>query len=91
VTPDDAPFLTAHGTQDARVDFRNAEWIDAALKKAGVPSLMIPVENGGHGFHNAELDGRIRTFFGRHLRGVSADISATPVPDETPRPAPQPR
>ncbi|MGB3120772.1 MAG: alpha/beta hydrolase [Verrucomicrobiales bacterium] len=91
VTPDDAPFLTAHGTKDARVDFRNAEWIDAALKKAGVPSLLVPVENGGHGFHNAELDARIRAYFGMHLRGVSADIPATPVPDQTPRPSPQPK
>jgi acetyl esterase/lipase len=84
VTPDDAPFLTLHGTKDERVDFKHAERIDAALKNAGVPSLLIPVTEGGHGFHNPQLAGRVGAFFARHLRGMKVEIPTEPLPDMKP-------
>jgi len=85
VTPDDAPFLTAHGTKDERVNFSHAVNLDAALKKAGVPSLLIPIAGGGHGIQGGpELAGRIQQFLDLHLRGVKADISSEPIPTQTP-------
>ncbi len=84
VTPDDPPFLTLHGTKDERVDFKHAERIHAALQKAGVPSLFIPITDGGHGFHHPQLAARIAAFFDRHLRGMKVEISTEPLPDVKP-------
>ena len=80
VTPDDPPFLTAHGTKDTTVPYTQAEEIDAALKKAGVSSILISMEGGGHGFRSPELDRRVRAFLDKYLRGQEADIPSTPIP-----------
>lgn len=79
VTPDDAPFLTLHGTQDRRVDFKHAERIDAALTAAGVPSLLIPAIGCGHGIRHPQMHDRVAKFFDRHLRGMQVDIPAEPL------------
>ena len=84
VTPDDPPFLTLHGTKDERVDFKHAERIHTALQKAGVPSLLIPITDGGHGFHHPQLAARIAAFFDRNLRGMKVEISTDPLPDVKP-------
>lgn len=81
VTADDAPFLTLHGTKDERVSFKHAEVIDAALQKARVPSLLIPVTDGGHGFYNPQIPDRISAFFDRHLRGREVNIPSDPLPN----------
>ncbi len=81
VTKDDPPFLNAQGTKDQRVAYANAEWIHAALNKAGVPSLLIPITDGGHGsVGNPELIKRAAQFVGMHLRGIKAEIDTTPIP-----------
>jgi len=85
VTPDDPPFLTLHGTKDERVDFAHAQRIDAALTKAGVPSLLIAITDGGHGFHNPQMFDRVTKFFDRHLRSMNVEISAEPLPDVKPK------
>ena len=82
VTSDDPPFLTAHGTKDPLVPFAQAIEIDSALKKAGVPSLVVPMTDAGHGFKSHELDVRIEQFFDLHLRGVKSEIAATPIVPE---------
>lgn len=76
VTKDDAPFLHLHGTKDERVDFKHAERIHAALKEAGVPSLLVPVTEQGHGLSHPQMNDRIRDFFDRHLRGKTVEIPA---------------
>lgn len=85
VSPGDAPFLTAHGTHDPLVPFAQAEEIDAALKKAGVDSLLITMTNGGHGFRSPELDQRIQQFLDLHLRTIPATIATTPILTEPKR------
>jgi acetyl esterase/lipase len=83
-SPDDPPFLTAHGTKDTTVPYGQAEAIHEALRKAGASSILIPMEGGGHGFQSGELDKRLRAFLDKHLRGVEAEIPSTPIP-VTPR------
>lgn len=80
ITKDDAPFLTAHGTEDHLVPFSQAVELDAALKKSGVESYLIAMEGAGHGFVNAELNVRIKQFLDQHLRGMEVGtISSTPI------------
>lgn len=80
VTKDDPPFFTIHGTADKRVAYANAEVIHAALQKAGVPSLLLPVKDGAHGsVSHPEALKRARQFFDLHLRGIKSEIDTTPV------------
>jgi acetyl esterase/lipase len=81
VSKDDPPFITFHGTADQRVAFLNAEEIHAALQKAKVPSLLIPITNGGHSsVNNPEVITRAKLFIGKTLLGADATIDTTPIP-----------
>lgn len=81
VSKDDPPFITFHGTSDQRVAFLHAESIHAALQKAGVPSLLVPITGGGHGSVNhPEVKVRGEKFAALHLRGIAAEIDVTPIP-----------
>ena len=74
------PIMTVHGTADMRVDFANAEKLEAAMKKAGAPHLLIAVTNAGHGIPvGPELAGRIKQFWDLHLRDMKSEIAATPI------------
>jgi acetyl esterase/lipase len=79
VSKDDAPFFTAHGTDDTLVPLSQAEKIHAALGTAKVESHLIVMKGAGHGFVNAELNNRIRTFLDKHLRGLPGSISDEPI------------
>lgn len=79
VTPGDAPFFTAHGTQDPLVPYAQAQEIHASLQKAGVPSLLQEMTHGGHGFRSPELDARVAQFLDLHLRGIQAEIRTPPI------------
>ena len=79
VSKDDAPFFTAHGTKDTLVPISQAEKIHAALGTAKVESHLIVMEGAGHGFANAELNRRIRTFLDKHLRGQAGVIPGEPI------------
>ncbi len=85
VTPDDPPFLIVHGTEDAVVPFSQAETLHAALQKAGVPSTLVRIEGGGHGFGGPQVDARVEAFLAKHLRGQDVEVSAEPI-----RPGPRP-
>lgn len=81
VTDDDPPFITFHGTADKRVAFLHAEAIHAALKQAGVPSLLVPITDGGHGsVGRPEVIARAKTFIGNTLRGEDIPVDVTPIP-----------
>ena len=81
VSKDDPPFLNIQGTADQRVAFANAQWIHAALTKVGVPSLLIPIKDGGHGsVSNAEAKKRAEAFVAMYLRGIKSEIDTTPIP-----------
>ncbi|MEZ5386348.1 MAG: alpha/beta hydrolase [Prosthecobacter sp.] len=81
VSKDDPPFITFQGTKDQRVSFRHAETIHAALKKAGITSLLVPITDGGHGSVNhPEVKVRGQQFTDKVLRGIEATIDTTPIP-----------
>lgn len=81
VSKDDPPFITFQGTKDQRVSFRHAETIHAALKKAGITSLLIPITDGGHGSVNhPEVKVRGQQFTDKVLRGIEVTIDTTPIP-----------
>lgn len=80
VSADDPPVLIVHGADDRIVPFDQSVKLDAALRAAGVSSVLIRVEGGGHGgFRNPEINARVRAFFDRHLRGLDVAIPATPL------------
>lgn len=80
VSKDDPPFITFQGTKDQRVAFRHAETIHAALKKAGVPSLLVPITDGGHGSVNhPEVKVRGQQFTDKILRSIDSTIDTTPL------------
>ncbi|HEX3656130.1 MAG TPA: alpha/beta hydrolase fold domain-containing protein [Pirellulales bacterium] len=80
VSSDDPPFLMIHGTNDQVVPFSQSEELLAALRKAGVEAVLIPVEGGGHGnFGTPETSERMRLFFDKHLLGKEVSISPQPI------------
>jgi acetyl esterase/lipase len=79
ISKGDAPFFTAHGTKDPLVPFAQAEELHAALQKAGVPSLLQEMTNGGHGFQSPVLDERVKQFLDLHLRKIITEIQSTPI------------
>lgn len=79
VSAGDAPVLTAHGTKDPLVPYAQALELDAALKTAGVESLLITMTHGGHGFRSPDLDQRVGQFLDKHLRGIKAEISTEAI------------
>jgi acetyl esterase/lipase len=81
VSKDDPPFITFHGTKDMRVAYLHAEAIHAALGKAGVPSLRVPITDGGHGsVSHPEVVKRGREFIGKIMVGIESTIDTTPIP-----------
>ncbi|MCE9604122.1 MAG: alpha/beta hydrolase [Planctomycetia bacterium] len=85
------PIMTIHGTADTAVDYQHAEKLDAALKKAGAVSLLIPMIDGGHGVPaTPDLVGRIQAFWDLYLLGIQSEISTAPIvvlPATVPPPA----
>ena len=80
VSKDDPPFLFIHGTNDRTVAFHQSELLHEALKKVGVESVLVPVQDGGHGgFPSKEVANRLRQFFDKHLRGRDVVISGEPI------------
>lgn len=80
VSKDDPPFITFQGSKDQRVSFRHAETIHAALKKAGITSLLIPITDGGHGsVSHPEVKVRGQQFTDKILRGIESTIDTTPL------------
>ncbi|MDZ4404289.1 alpha/beta hydrolase [Prosthecobacter sp.] len=80
VSKDDPPFITFHGTKDQRVAFLHAEAIHAALQKAGVTSLLVPITDGGHGsVSHPEVKVRGQQFTDKILRGIESTIDTSPL------------
>ncbi|MDZ4289459.1 MAG: alpha/beta hydrolase fold domain-containing protein [Prosthecobacter sp.] len=79
ISAGDSPFFTAHGTKDPLVPFAQAEELHAALTKAGVPSILQQVTNGGHGLRSTDLDQRVKQFLDLHLQGIKTEIVTSPI------------
>ena len=71
VTPNAAPTLCVHGTDDNYVAFEQAGWIIDRLKAAGVEATLLPMEGSGHGFKGEaaeKADAAMLAFFDAHLK-----------------------
>lgn len=71
VNPGDPPVLTFYGDKDPFVGVEQGEFLDAALKKAGVDSKMVIVKGGGHGWSGKDKERTDRLtleFLDRHLK-----------------------
>ena len=74
VTPDAAPTLCIHGTNDKYVAHDQAVWLIDRLAASGVEARLMTIEGGDHGFGKSSLevkaqieDARFKFFF-RHLK-----------------------
>ncbi|MFN0196306.1 MAG: alpha/beta hydrolase fold domain-containing protein [Planctomycetaceae bacterium] len=56
VTPDAAPTLCIHGTEDKYVAHEQAVWLIDKLKAATVPAELLTLEGAGHGFKGADAE-----------------------------------
>jgi acetyl esterase/lipase len=77
VTAGDAPFIHFHGTKDPIVPFSQSELLHAALAKAKVPSTLITIKGGGHGFRGKRIDALIQTFLDQTLFGAEKFLTDT--------------
>jgi len=71
VTPDAAPTLCIHGTEDAYVAHEQAEWLVDKLKTATVEAELLTLPGAGHGFKGADADkadAALFEFFDRNLQ-----------------------
>ena len=74
------PIMTVHGTADARVNYNNAEKLEAALKQAGTTHYLIPMVGAGHGIPmKPELAKRMEQFWEMYLRDAKSEISTDPI------------
>jgi acetyl esterase/lipase len=71
VTPDAAPTLCVHGTEDKYVAYEQAVWIVDRLNAAGVEADLLTLKGAGHGFRGADAkkaDQALFDFFDQHLK-----------------------
>ena len=71
VTPDAAPTLLIHGTEDQYVAFEQAEWIHDKLKAADVEVELLRLEGAKHGFKGEDAsraEAAMLGWFERHLK-----------------------
>jgi dipeptidyl aminopeptidase/acylaminoacyl peptidase len=71
VTPNAAPTLCIHGTEDKYVAVEQAEWIVDKLKAANVEAELLKLEGAGHGFKGKDAETAEKAmiaFFDKHLK-----------------------
>ena len=71
VTPDAAPTLCVHGTEDKYVAHEQAVWLVDRLKAAGVEADLLTLPGAGHGFKGADAETAekaVMAFFDKHLK-----------------------
>jgi dipeptidyl aminopeptidase/acylaminoacyl peptidase len=72
VTPDAAPTLCIHGTDDKYVAHEQAVWMVDRLKSCGVEAELLTLQGAGHGFKGKDAETAERAliaFFNKHLQG----------------------
>ena len=79
VSSDDPPFLHIHGSADNLVPYAQAQEFDAALEKVGVSSTLLTGKDAPHVFFSADLLGKMRVFFDKHLQGKPGEIKEGPI------------
>ena len=71
VTPNAAPTLAIHGTQDKYVAFEQAQWLVDRLRAADVEAELLTMEGAGHGFKGEDAkraQEAMFAFFDKHLK-----------------------
>ncbi len=71
VTPNAAPTLCIHGTEDKYVAHEQAVWLVDKLKAAGVEADLLTLEGAGHGFKGKDAEtaeAALIAFFDKHLK-----------------------
>jgi acetyl esterase/lipase len=75
VTPNAAPTLCIHGTEDKYVHHEQSQWVVDRLKACGVEGELLILPGAGHGFTGLDAvtaEGALVAFFDRHLKGKAA-------------------
>lgn len=75
VTPQAAPTLCIHGTDDKYVAHEQAVWLVERLKAADVEAELLTLPGAGHGFKGADQETAEKAlfeFFDRHLLPASS-------------------
>lgn len=71
VTPNSAPTLCIHGTQDKYVAHEQAAWLIDKLQAATVEAELLTLEGAGHGFKGADAEkaeAALFEYFDKHLK-----------------------
>lgn len=71
VTPEAAPTLLLHGTEDPYVNHEQAVWIHDRLKAANVEVKLVTLQGAGHGFRKEHLkraEAAMFDFFAKQLK-----------------------
>lgn len=63
VTPDAAPTLCIHGTEDKYVAHEQAVWLVDKLKAATVDAKLLTLEGAGHGFKGVDAETAEKALF----------------------------
>ncbi|MDF1659789.1 MAG: alpha/beta hydrolase fold domain-containing protein [Verrucomicrobiales bacterium] len=80
VSSADEPSLIVHGTKDELVPYPQSVDFERALEEAGVPTILLTVEDGGHGAgFGPSVDEAVKAFLGRQLRGEEVELSDATV------------
>jgi acetyl esterase/lipase len=75
VTPNAAPTLCVHGTEDKYVAHEQAVWMVDRLKACGVEAELLTLPGAGHGFTCLDAvtaEAALVAFFDKHLKGKAA-------------------
>jgi acetyl esterase/lipase len=71
VTPNAAPTLLIHGTDDKYVNYEQATWIHDRLKAAEVEARLLTLQGAGHGFKGEDAkkaEAAMVAWFDGHLK-----------------------
>jgi dipeptidyl aminopeptidase/acylaminoacyl peptidase len=71
VTPDAAPTLIVHGTDDKYVAYEQGLWMRDRLTACGVEVEMLTLPGAGHGFKGEDAqkaEAALMAFFEKHLK-----------------------
>ncbi len=75
VTPEAAPTILIHGTEDKYVAFEQAEWMLARYQQVGAEVEILKLEGAGHGFQGSDADkanAAMFEFFDKHYRRTTS-------------------
>jgi hypothetical protein len=73
LTPDDAPMLALHGTDDTTVPFHQSELLLDAARAIGHAIRLLPIQDNGHGgagFSTPAVNAVVDAFLDRSLRDL---------------------